>query len=308
MTEENKELLNQRRDKRKRVQRMKMLIVSFIAGWMVLSILVMTILCIKVISLQRQINNLTGGTVVTNEVTESDNNYNSDYVYVASTGTMESNLAEEGDILKVYLTFDDGPSSNTDAILDILDDYGVKATFFVTGKTDEESAARYKRIVDEGHTIGMHSYSHQYSNLYSSPEAFKTDFSKIQNLIYDVTGVESTIYRFPGGSSNKVSNADMTEFIKYVDEMGVSYFDWNVSCGDATSQAYSADELVENVMKDVVKYKTSVVLLHDADTKSTTVQALPKMIESLQEAGALILPISEDTTLIQHVTLQTESQ
>ena len=78
MTEENKELLNQRRDKRKRVQRMKMLIVSFIAGWMVLSILVMTILCIKVISLQRQINNLTGGTVVTNEVTESDNNYNSD--------------------------------------------------------------------------------------------------------------------------------------------------------------------------------------------------------------------------------------
>ena len=308
MTEENKELLNQRRDKRKRVQRMKMLIVSFIAGWMVLSILVMTILCIKVISLQRQINNLTGGTVVTNEVTESDNNYNSDYVYVASTGTMESNLAEEGDILKVYLTFDDGPSSNTDAILDILDDYGVKATFFVTGKTDEESAARYKRIVDEGHTIGMHSYSHQYSNLYSSPEAFKTDFSKIQNLIYDVTGVESTIYRFPGGSSNKVSNADMTEFIKYVNEMGVSYFDWNVSCGDATSQAYSADELVENVMKDVVKYKTSVVLLHDADTKSTTVQALPKMIESLQEAGALILPISEDTTLIQHVTLQTESQ
>ena len=81
-----------------------------------------------------------------------------------------------------------------------------------------------------------------------------------------------------------------------------------LSCGDATSQAYSADELVENVMKDVVKYKTSVVLLHDADTKSTTVQALPKMIESLQEAGALILPISEDTTLIQHVTLQTESQ
>lgn len=308
MTEENKELLNQRRDKRKRVQRMKMLIVSFIAGWMVLSILVMTILCIKVISLQRQINNLSGGTVVTNEVTESDNDYNSDYVYVASTGTMESNLAEEGDILKVYLTFDDGPSSNTDAILDILDDYGVKATFFVTGKTDEESAARYKRIVDEGHTIGMHSYSHQYSNLYSSPEAFKADFSKIQNLIYDVTGVESTIYRFPGGSSNKVSNADMTEFIKYVDEMGVSYFDWNVSCGDATSQAYSADELVENVMKDVVKYKTSVVLLHDADTKSTTVQALPKMIESLQEVGALILPISEDTTLIQHVTLQTESQ
>lgn len=308
MTEENKELLNQRRDKRKRVQRMKMFIVSFIAGWMVLSILVMTILCIKVISLQRQINNITGGTVVTNEVTESDNDYNSDYVYVASTGTMESNLAEEGDILKVYLTFDDGPSSNTDAILDILDDYGVKATFFVTGKADEESKARYKRIVDEGHTIGMHSYSHQYSNLYSSPEAFKADFSKIQNLIYDATGVESTIYRFPGGSSNKVSNADMTEFIKYVDEMGVSYFDWNVSCGDATSQAYSADELVENVMRDVVKYKTSVVLLHDADTKSTTVQALPKMIESLQEVGALILPISEDTTLIQHVTLQTESQ
>jgi len=205
------------------------------------------------------------------------------------------------------LTFDDGPSENTDAILDTLDDYGVKATFFVVGKTDEDSIARYQRIVNEGHTIGMHSYSHQYSDIYSSLDAFQTDLSKIQNTIYDATGVDTNLYRFPGGSSNQVSNTDMTEYIRYLNEQGITYYDWNVSCGDATSQAYTADELVDNVMSDVVKYKTSVVLLHDADSKTQTVEALPKLIESLQSVGAMILPISDDTTVIQHVTLQTDT-
>ncbi len=302
---------DRRRDKRKRVHRMKMMIVGFVALWMALSIIVMTVLSVKVISLQRQINAITGAndeSVSVYTKTANAEEGNSDLLVVSTSGTAESNLAKEGDILKVYLTFDDGPSTNTADILDVLDDYGIKATFFVTGKQDEESLEMYKRIVDEGHTIGMHSYSHQYSDLYSSLEAFQNDFEKIQNLIYDTTGVESTFYRFPGGSSNKVSNADMAEFIHFVNEEGVTYFDWNVSCGDATSQAYTADELVENVMSDVVKYKTSVVLLHDADSKTTTVQALPKLIESLQSVGAVILPISEDTTLIQHVTLQSGTE
>ena len=96
----------------------------------------------------------------------------------------------------------------------------------------------------------------------------------------------------------------MLDYINYLNGQGVTYFDWNVSSGDATSQAFTVDELVENVMKDVVKYKTSVVLLHDANNKTTTVQALPTMIESLQESGAIILPIDENTQVIQHTSIQ----
>ena len=206
----------------------------------------------------------------------------------------ESNKAQPGDQLKVYLTFDDGPSSNTAAILDTLAQYNVKATFFVVGKEDEESQEMYKRIVNEGHTLGMHSYSHKYSVIYDSLENFEDDFTKIQNYLYDITGEDCHYYRFPGGSSNQVSNTDMKEFIKYLNDQDVTYFDWNVTSGDATSQAYTADELVDNVLEDV--------LLHDANTKETTVEALGPMIEALQAQGVELLPITEDTTVIQHIS------
>ncbi|MCR4998360.1 MAG: polysaccharide deacetylase [Lachnospiraceae bacterium] len=305
---------DRKREKRKRVHRMKMGIITFIGVWMLVSILATVLLTIKVFSLQRQLNTLSQKIQDSLEAQETEQNGSStvlesgDVLVTNYNGTAESNLAEVGDTLKVYLTFDDGPSANTSRILDVLDDYNVKATFFVVGKTDDESKALYKRIVDEGHTIAMHSYSHNYSDLYQSLDSFSADFERIQNTIYDATGVESHLYRFPGGSSNQVSNTNMSEYIRYLNEHNITYMDWNVSSGDATSAAYTADELVENVMSDVVKYKTSVVLLHDADGKTTTVDALPKMIESLQSQGALILPISEDTTLIQHVSLVSNDQ
>jgi peptidoglycan/xylan/chitin deacetylase (PgdA/CDA1 family) len=304
-TGEREEQIQNRRNKRNRVQRMKSMIVWTISLWMIISMVLLAFLTVKVISLQHQVNVLSASLTDSSADITSTSDI-SDALVTTQNGTAESNLADADDTLKVYLTFDDGPSENTDEILDILDDYGVKATFFVVGKSDEESTARYQRIVNEGHTIGMHSYSHQYSDIYSSLDAFQADLSKIQNTIYDATGVETNLYRFPGGSSNKVSNTDMTEYIQYLNSQGITYYDWNVSCGDATSQAYTADELVENVMGDVVKYKTSVVLLHDADSKTQTVQALPKLIESLQSVGAMILPISDDTTVIQHVSLQTD--
>ncbi|MBO4461285.1 MAG: polysaccharide deacetylase family protein, partial [Lachnospiraceae bacterium] len=104
---------------------------------------------------------------------------------------------------KVYLTFDDGPSHNTELILDILKEYNVKATFFVIGRNDEYSKSLYKRIVDEGHTIALHSYTHRYSSIYASLDAYKEDLQKISDLVYDATGVRSKFIRFPGGSSNK---------------------------------------------------------------------------------------------------------
>ncbi len=295
--------LKSKRDRRKRVARIKTAILSTIAIWMAISIIVITLLCIKVVSLQKQIDILTGDYDYSENVDAAVNGADSGLKLVNQTDEDIDNLAGTEDVLKVYLTFDDGPSENTNEILDILDDYGVKATFFVVGKPEEEYKGIYQRIVNEGHTIGMHSYSHKYSEIYSSLDAFKNDFEQIQNLIYDTTGVESVYYRFPGGSSNKVSNIDMSQYIQYVNDQGVKYFDWNVSSGDATSLAYTPDDLVENVMNDVVKYKTSVVLMHDTEAKDATVQALPKLIEELQKAGALILPIDGETTVIQHVTI-----
>ncbi len=305
MDEKEQEALKKQRERRKRVQRIRTGIITFISVWMILSIVLTVIMCVKIISLQKQIDVLVGNYDQNKKVENTEAGVqNDDFTVMNSVTDSKDNLAEEGDIHKVYLTFDDGPSENTDKILDILDDYGIKATFFVNGREDEESLAAYKRIVDEGHTIAMHSYSHKYSEIYSSLDAFKKDYEKIQNLIYDTTGVESMYYRFPGGSSNRVSNAHMSDYIKFLNEQGIVYFDWNVSSGDATSQAFTADELVENVMSDVVKYKTSVVLMHDAKTKSTTVQALPEIIEALQKSGALILPIDENTDVIQHTSIQ----
>lgn len=215
-----------------------------------------------------------------------------------------TNEPQEGERQKVYLTFDDGPSSNTAKILDILKEKGVKATFFVVGKEDEESKAMYRRIIEEGHTLGMHSYTHKYSVIYDSLESFQEDFERIRSYLTEITGVEPTIMRFPGGSSNKVSNLDMREFIRYINDQGITYYDWNVVSGDATSQVYTPEELVENVMKDVVKYDTSIVLMHDASTKGSTVEALDDIIDQLQAMDMELLPIDENTRPIQHITLE----
>lgn len=213
----------------------------------------------------------------------------------------DGNSLEKGEHPKVYLTFDDGPSENTAKILDILKERNIKATFFVIGQEDEESQALYRRIVAEGHTLGMHSFSHKYDVIYKSLDAFKEDMEHLRSYLKEVTGVTPTIMRFPGGSSNKVSNVDIKELIRYVKEQGITYYDWNVVSGDATSQVYTPDQLVENVMNDVVKYDTSVVLMHDASAKASTVDALEPMIDQLQALGAELLPIDENTKPIQHI-------
>lgn len=205
----------------------------------------------------------------------------------------------------VYLTFDDGPSSNTDKILDILDEYGVKATFFVTGKTDDVSIAAYKRIVEGGHTLGMHSYSHKYSQIYASKEAFSEDLKQLQEFLYEETGVWSRYYRFPGGSSNTASSVDMNELMKYLDDNDITYFDWNIVSGDATGRAVSAETIYNNCISKLDKYDDAFILMHDASAKNSTVEALPKLIEAIQAIeGTKIVPIDDDTVPVQHRTLQ----
>lgn len=203
---------------------------------------------------------------------------------------------------KVYLTFDDGPSANTEKILDILDNYDVKATFFVVGKENDTAKEALRQIVERGHTLGMHSYSHKYSEIYSSEEAFAEDFVKLRSYLEDVTGVTSDIYRFPGGSSNSVSKLDMHVFIDFLESEDVRFYDWNVSSGDASKTQLSVDQLVKNATEGIKKRSVSVILMHDAVDKATTVDALPIIIEKiLAMEDTVILPIAEDTAPVQHI-------
>ncbi|MBR1910680.1 MAG: polysaccharide deacetylase [Lachnospiraceae bacterium] len=201
---------------------------------------------------------------------------------------------------KVYLTFDDGPSSNTGKILDILDEYGVKGNFFVVGTENTELRKMYKRIVEEGHALCAHSYSHKYSEIYSSVDAFTEDLDKLYTLLYDETGTEPVAYRFPGGSSNSVSRIPMSEFIKVLDRRGIRYFDWNVVSGDATNPMLPADRIVENSLCDLSEYEEAMILFHDLSNKTSTVEALPEIIEALQESDIPIAVIDDTTMTIQH--------
>lgn len=215
-------------------------------------------------------------------------------------------------VRKIYLTFDDGPSSNTDKILDILAEYDVKATFFVVGKTDQRSKDALKRIVEEGHTLAMHSYTHKYAEVYGSVDSFAADFTKLQDYLYEVTGVRSMIYRFPGGSSNKLKarKLEMREFIDWLNEQGVVYFDWNVASGDAGARKLRPEEIVANCMAGLNKnWKTSVILLHDAAGRPTTVEALPLLLdEILSMEDTAVLPITGNTRAVQHIKASEETE
>lgn len=203
---------------------------------------------------------------------------------------------------KVYLTFDDGPSAYTDEILDILDQYDVKATFFVVGKETDSAREALQDIVARGHTLGMHSYSHKYREIYQSVEDFAEDFTKLRDYLYEVTGVTSSVYRFPGGSSNTISRIDMHEFADYLAEQEVVFFDWNISSGDGAKERQSVEELVKNATSDIEKHGTSIILMHDSVSKGTTVEALPIIIENiLAMEDAEILPITDDTEPVQHI-------
>ena len=217
--------------------------------------------------------------------------------------TAEGSALGDEEVRRVYLTFDDGPSSNTNRILDILAEYDVKATFFVVGKEEERYQALYQRIVEEGHTLAMHSYSHKYDEIYQSVDSYAEDLSKLQEFLYDTTGVWCRYCRFPGGSSNTVSRVDMHELISYLDEQDITYFDWNISSGDATNSYISTDAILRNCMTSLPQYQTGIILMHDASNKNTTVEALPALIERIQAMeNTVIVPITEDTIPIQHIS------
>lgn len=208
---------------------------------------------------------------------------------------------------KVYLTFDDGPNDYTAEILDVLKENNVKATFFVVYNDDEELRPLYNRIVDEGHTLGMHSYTHVYSSIYASEEAFIQDIDSIHDFLYEQTGVDCKFYRFPGGSSNTVSKVDIQTLIGILNEKGITYFDWNSLSGDAVSVGKSGAELNDMIMGYVRgNAGDSVVLMHDINTSYGTVEGLQDLIDTLRAEGYELCPITENTEPIQHVKYKGE--
>lgn len=194
---------------------------------------------------------------------------------VSTTDTQEEKM--------VYLTFDDGPSPRTGEILDILQKHNIKATFFVI-RTKDEYIPFMKRAVEEGHTIGVHSYSHDYNQIYRSVDAYLDDFTKCYKYVYDNTGYNPTIYRFPGGSVNNHNSATRQDIVAEMGRRGYIYFDWNVESNDS-SNVKDAAVIYNNVINGCKGKKRAVVIFHDSTSKKATVRALENIITTLKADG-----------------------
>lgn len=214
------------------------------------------------------------------------------------TTTAESTTKPDDGKTRVYLTIDDGPSAYTGQILDILDQYNVKATFFVV------NAGYYnyfmKDIVDRGHQIALHSYTHNYSDIYRSADAYYADLNKISALVKEQTGVESNLIRFPGGTSNTVSRkyntGIMTFLAEDVEKKGYYYYDWHCTNYDAGGAETVAEQLSYCKMYPRNE-KEVIVLMHD---KGITANALPYIIEYYQSQGMVFDVITPEVTGAHH--------
>lgn len=202
----------------------------------------------------------------------------------------------------IYLTFDDGPtSSSTPKILDILKKHNVKATFFILNY-NSKTEALVKREVAEGHSVGIHGYSHDYKKIYTSEEAYMENLDKLQAKIYKSTGVKTTITRFPGGSSNTISKFNsgiMTRLSKLIVQKGYKYYDWNIDSNDAGG-ARNADSVYNNVTKNLSKKWRNIVLMHDFSGNKKTIEALERIIEYGKKNGYTFKAITPDTPMMRH--------
>lgn len=200
----------------------------------------------------------------------------------------------------VYLTFDDGPGAHTQQLLDILDKYNVKVTFFVTNVN-----SGYENMIAKeaaaGHTVAIHSASHDYKKIYSSVDVYFADLNEMSDIIYAQTGQRPKLIRFPGGSSNTVSlkycSGIMTTLTKAVTDQGYKYFDWNVSSGDAGGTT-STEEVYQNVVNGMKSHNVSVVLQHDI--KGFSVNAVERIIQWGLANGYTFLPLTTSTEDVHH--------
>lgn len=201
----------------------------------------------------------------------------------------------------VYLTFDDGPHTNTQLVLDILKQYNALATFFVV-RRDPKYNDLVTRAYQEGHTVALHSNTHNYLDIYASEANYFADLYLVQDYVYELTGHRSWIVRFPGGSSNTVSRFNpgiMTTLTKAVQREGFHYFDWSVSTGDGNS-ANPPQIIIDRALKYIRIGKSNVVLMHDGAGHDETVAALPTILDYLMSINAVLLPITMETPEYHH--------
>ena len=286
--------------RKKRVKRIKKIIV----GTAIVLLLLPTIMClfllVKVHSLEKQIETITK--VSDSGVVKAQEKEVKTTKAPKKATTAEPTIKPTDDTTtkKVYLTFDDGPGSQSGKILDILKKNHVKATFFVTGKEDASSKKIYQRIVKKGHTLAMHSYSHIQDVIYDSKEAFEKDLKQINRCLYEATGVHTKFYRFPGGSSTQNTSLPIQNFIDVLKKNHYLYLDWNVISPDINNANATKEQVVTGVMQGVDAYDTAVVLMYDVADKPMTVKALPSIIKQIKAKNYELLPVDESMILIQH--------
>lgn len=201
-----------------------------------------------------------------------------------STDSMECTNSGKQKI--AYLTFDDGPSEITPQILDTLKEKGAKATFFLIGS--EISAEReeiVKREIKEGHSVGIHTYSHEKNKIYGSEESFFEDFNLCRARVHEVTGVSPVLYRFPWGSNNAYVTPFVDSVMEKLEKENIRSFDWNVSGEDSVGNGVSKATIYHNVAKDLEKYDQPVILLHDSNTMKNTAAVLGEILDLIVEKG-----------------------
>ncbi len=203
-----------------------------------------------------------------------------------SYGTLEDNFDKVA-----YLTFDDGPSRNTLQVIKILDRYHIKATFFVVHTDYAEENDIYNQIIDSGNTLGNHTYSH--TKAYANWDNYLEDMIKMEDFLFEQTGIRPRILRFPGGTSSAwyESSKCLDEIQKLLD-MGYRYFDWNVSTSDGGSNLLTEDDLLKNVIIRSYRQDKIIILMHDRADKNSTIEALPEIIEYLRDEGYVFLPLT----------------
>lgn len=184
-----------------------------------------------------------------------------------------------------YLTFDDGPSKNTYKILDILEEMDIHATFFIVGSTiTDDSEDSLKRMVHEGHTLGIHTYSHMCNEIYCSIERYLEDFNMVYQQIYDITGERVSVYRFPWGSNNGYSKGIKDALMEEMERRGFACYDWSVSANDSVGKP-TAYSIRHNIEKDLKNQDYPIILMHDSSINDLTVKMLPEVIKMISEKG-----------------------
>lgn len=221
--------------------------------------------------------------------------------YSVKNGELESIISQNGvkgqlneEEKVVFLTFDDGPSELTPQFLEVLDSYGVHATFFVTYQPQFE--ATYKQIAENGNAIQIHTATHDYDSIYKSVDAYVADFNQAYDYVCSVIDKKPVCYRFPGGSTNSYGKAIVRDIARTMEDKGFQFVDWNVSVGDGSAKA-TKESMVQKIMAESEGKKHIVMLAHDSGTKSETLAALPQIIEYYKENGYTFKVIDEYTDM-----------